>query len=85
MVTTQGLMEVAKFLAVKGPSGTYSHFWMSLHHHAAAGGEMVREEGALLPLPNVVGGRRYLADQSFMSTRPKMRSSASSIVRGRPE
>ena len=29
-VTTQGLMEVAKFLAVKGPRGTYSHFWMSL-------------------------------------------------------
>lgn len=29
MVTTQGLMVVAKFLARNGPSGTYSHFWMS--------------------------------------------------------
>ena len=30
MVTTQGEMEVPKFLAPKGPRGIYSHFWMSL-------------------------------------------------------
>lgn len=54
MVTTQGLMEVAKFLAVKGPRGTYSHFCTSR------------------------------ALQSFISTSPKSRSSASAIVRGRP-
>lgn len=28
-VTIQGEMVVAKFFAVNGPSGTYSHFWMS--------------------------------------------------------
>ena len=30
MVTTQGEMEVPRFLAPKGPRGIYSHFWMSL-------------------------------------------------------
>ena len=30
MVTTQGEMEVPRFLAPKGPRGMYSHFWMSL-------------------------------------------------------
>lgn len=54
MVTTQGLMEVAKFLAVKGPRGTYSHFCTSR------------------------------ALQSFISTSPKSRASASAIVSGRP-
>ncbi len=29
MVTTQGEIEVAKFLARNGPSGTYSQAWMS--------------------------------------------------------
>ena len=29
MVTTQGEIVVAKFFAVNGPSGTYSHFWIS--------------------------------------------------------
>lgn len=29
MVTTQGEIVVAKFLARNGPRGTYSHFWMS--------------------------------------------------------
>ena len=29
MVTTHGEMEVPKFLAKKGPNGTYSHFWIS--------------------------------------------------------
>src|SRR5690606_999960 len=29
-VTIQGEMEEAKFLAKKGPKGTYSHFWISL-------------------------------------------------------
>ena len=28
-MTTQGLIEVAKLLARNGPSGWYSHFWMS--------------------------------------------------------
>ena len=28
--TTHGLMVVPKFFALKGPSGTYSHAWMSL-------------------------------------------------------
>jgi len=28
-VTTHGEIVVAKFLAPKGPSGTYSNFWMS--------------------------------------------------------
>ena len=30
MVTTQGEIEVPRFLAPKGPRGIYSHFWMSL-------------------------------------------------------
>ena len=30
MVTTQGEIEVPRFLAPKGPRGMYSHFWMSL-------------------------------------------------------
>ena len=30
MVTTQGEMEVPRFLAPKGPRGIYSHFWISL-------------------------------------------------------
>ena len=32
-VTTHGEIVVQKFLAKKGPSGTYSHFWMSLAVH----------------------------------------------------
>jgi hypothetical protein len=54
IVTTHGEIVVPKFLAVKGPSGTYSHFCISR------------------------------ADQSFMITRPKIRSPALSMDIGSP-
>mmetsp|Transcript_14436 Transcript_14436/g.36804 ORF Transcript_14436/g.36804 Transcript_14436/m.36804 type:complete len:204 (-) Transcript_14436:524-1135(-) len=53
-VTIQGEIVVQKFLAPKGPRGTYSHFWISR------------------------------ALQSFMSTTPKILSSASSMEMGSP-
>lgn len=42
VVTTQGLMVVAKFLAVKGPRGTYSHFCTSLVTRQGAGAQRAR-------------------------------------------
>ena len=68
MVTTQGEMEVPMFFAPKGPRGTYSHFWMSLEQDRSSN-----------PNPEP-----HLADQSFMTTTPKMCSPASSAVMTSP-
>lgn len=81
--TTQGEILVAKFLAVNGPRGTYSHAYTT-------------NTQSILAFPPTIPiiihhQKRHdsltwisRADQSFMTTTPKMRSSAFSMGIGSP-
>ncbi len=88
-------MEVAKFFAVNGPSGTYSHFWMSravrhgrklvsqsINQSIVKANEAIRKGEHVHSANPAKGAHAPL--QSFNKTKPKMWASASAMSMGSP-